>query len=110
MRQSLTAVAIAALAGTLAVPALAATRTVKVGDNYFVRDGAPPTVVVRKGTTVRWSWVGGAPHNVTVVSGPVRFRSPIKTRGTYTKRVTKAGTYKIVCTIHSGMSMRLRVR
>jgi plastocyanin len=41
----------------------------------------------------------------------VRFRSPTQRSGTYRKRVTRRGTYRIVCTIHQpNMRMTLRVR
>ena len=105
-RAALVAVpAIAALA--CAMPALAASKkTVDLGDNYF----APESAKVAKGTTVTWNWTGTAPHNVTVVSGPQRFRSSVQTSGTYSRRLTKVGTYDIVCTIHPGMEMKLKVR
>src|SRR3954451_4401821 len=102
-----------ALAATLlvAVPALAATKKIKIGDNYFVKKGTQPKITVKRGTTVKWTWPNtGVPHNVTVTSGPVTFRSPSKTKGTYAKKVTKKGTYRISCTIHSGMNMTLTVR
>ena len=58
---------------------------------------------------MRFVWRGRSPHNVSA-TGPQRFRSSIKTRGTYSKRLTRTGTYRINCTIHSGMQMTLRVR
>ena len=94
----------AALLAAAAVPALAATRTVSVDDNVF----RPTSLTVRTGDTVRWRWVGKAPHNVVVVKGPVRFRSSIQRSGSYSKRITRRGTYSIVCTIHPKMKMTLR--
>ena len=100
-----------AVALTAAVPALAATKKIKVGDNYFVKKGSQPKITVTRNTTVKWTWPGsGVPHNVTVTKGPVTFRSPTKTKGSYSKKVTKKGTYFISCTIHSGMNMTLKVR
>lgn len=95
-----------------AIPALAATRTVRVGDNWFVRSSGVPTVNVKRGDTVRWQWAGRRPHNVTVRSGPARFRSRTQTRGSFSKRMTRRGTYRIFCTIHGApdQSMVLRVR
>lgn len=109
---ALSAAATTAVAAAVAVPAIAATKTVNVGDNYFVRSSGVPTVTVKKGDTVKWKWVGDAPHNVTVTGGPARFSSPTKTSGTFSKKVTKKGLYTIVCTIHGGadQSMKLRVR
>jgi plastocyanin len=110
MRKLLVGSAIAALSAVLAVPALAATRSVKVGDDYFVRKGSVPTVTVKKGTRVIWRFSGRDMHNVAVTKGPVKFRSSFKTSGTYSKTVRSAGTYTIVCTIHQpDMKMKLRV-
>ena len=110
MRKLLVASMIAAASAVLAVPALAATRTVKVGDDYFVRKGSVPTVTVSKGTKVTWRFSGRDMHNVAVTKGPVKFRSSFKSSGTYSKTVRTAGTYTIVCTIHQpDMKMKLRV-
>jgi plastocyanin len=92
-----------------AVPALAATRMVKVGDDYFVRSGVSPTVEVRRATRVVWSFHGDRPHNVKAVAGPARFASPTMRHGTYSRKLTRRGTYSLVCTLHRGMRMRLRV-
>ena len=96
------------IALALAVPALAATRSVKVGDNYFVKKGGA-TVSVSKGTKVKWNFAGANPHNVTVTSGPSKFHSPTRSSGSYSRTLKRAGTYKIVCTIHDGMRMTLKV-
>jgi plastocyanin len=104
-------VAAVVVAGALAVPALAATKSVKVGDNYFVKNGTKPTVTIRKGTTVKWRWTGTAPHNVTVTKGPVKFHSKTQTKGSFAKKLTKRGTYTVVCTIHlPDMKMTLKVK
>jgi plastocyanin len=91
-----------------AVPAIAATKTktIKVADNEF----QPRSVTVKKGTKVRFHWVGKAPHNVTVTKGPRRFVIGTRQTGTVTKRLTRRGTYRIVCTIHPGMALKLKVR
>jgi plastocyanin len=102
--------AVVALAAVFAVPALAVhSRTVKVGDFFFVKDtNHTPTVHVAKGTLVKWKFVGSVDHNVTVESGPAKFHSKDMSSGIYKKKVTKAGTYMIECTIH-GFKMRLVV-
>lgn len=108
-RKLLVAAAAAVVAGggaSVAVPALAATKTVTVKDNVF----APTALTVAKGTTVRWVWRGRAAHNVSVSRGPVRFHSPNKVRGSYSKRLDRAGTYAIHCTIHPGMKMTVKVK
>jgi plastocyanin len=111
MRKLLLLVVALALAGGIAATALAATRSVKVGDNYFIRKGTKPTITVARGTTVVWRFRGQALHNVTVKRGPVRFHSALKSSGTYSHRLTRAGTYRIVCTIHQpDMAMTIRVQ
>ena len=109
------AAAVAALLAALAafaVPALAAhkhSRTIPVGDFYFVKDiNHTPTVHVAKGTIVKWHFVGVETHNVTVEKGPAKFHSRDKDHGFYDHAVTKPGTYLIECTIH-GFKMRLVV-
>jgi plastocyanin len=94
-------------AGAIAVPALAATKSVQVKDNKFVAT----KITVRKGTTVKWVWKGKAPHNVTVTKGPKKFSSKTQVKGSFSKKLTKAGTYTILCTIHApGMKMTVTVR
>jgi plastocyanin len=111
MRKLLPVVLLAALVATLlaAVPAVSKRKTVEVDDNYFVREGSPPTVRVNRNDTVVWEWEGRNPHNVTVTRGPVRFKSPTQRSGDYRKKVTRSGSYRIVCTIHPNMKMTLRV-
>jgi plastocyanin len=88
-----------------AVPAFGATRSVRLVDNAF----APKTLTVRKGDTVRFRWAGRQPHNVVSRRG-VRFRSPVQRSGTFSRRLTRAGRYQLICEIHPGMAMTLRVR
>jgi plastocyanin len=108
MKKLIAAGAAAALAaGALAIPAFAATKTVQVKDNVF----APKTITVSKGTTVKWVWKGKAPHNVKVTKGPARFASTTQTKGSFSKKLTKKGTYSILCTIHApDMKMTVKVR
>lgn len=110
MRKPLSVLAIAALA-LLALPAfgdtaMAAPKTaVLVGDNFF----KPRGKVVRRGTIVRFRWIGNRRHNVVKRRGPgSRFRSrTTRSRGVnFAKRFTLRGTYKLVCTIHP-QTMRL---
>lgn len=87
-------------------------KTVKLGDNFF----EPTRVKVRKGTKVRFKWIGDEPHNVVKQRGPGRaFASDITTeRGVnFKQRFRKKGRYLLVCTIHlesDDMKMRIRVR
>jgi plastocyanin len=107
-----TLIAVAALAGlaTLGGTAGAAPKTtVVLGDNFF----SPSEKTVRRGTKVRFKWTGNRPHNVTKASGPGGGFASRTTRSrgvNFAKKFKKAGTYRIVCTIHAGMGMRLKVR
>lgn len=93
-------------AAALAAPALASTRTVVVKDFAF----SPRTLTVARGTVVRWVFRDRAPHNVAA-RGPQRFSSGApRMTGAYAHRMTRRGVYRIVCTIHPGMQMTLRVR
>ena len=100
------AVALTLVVGT----AFASTvRIIKVGDFFFVKDtSGTPTVHVAEGRTVEWKWVGQEPHNIKVISGPVKFRAHQRIHGTYTRSMTTPGTYLLECTIH-GFKMRLVV-
>jgi plastocyanin len=103
----ISAIAAVVVSAAVAVSAFAATKTVAVKDDVF----APTSISVRKGTTVKWVWNGKAPHNVTVTSGPTKFHSPTQKKGSYSKKLTKKGTYKLVCTIHAPrMAMTVKVR
>ena len=112
-RKLLSVLLAAGACAALAAPAsTATTRTIKVGDNYFVRDGSVPTVTVTRNTRVRWVWQGDSVHNVVVSRGPVKFRSRRMTTGTYSRAMTRRGTYRIYCEIHGAddQSMTLRVK
>ena len=110
MRKPLALLAAAGATAALAVPALAATKTVRVDDDFFVRAGSTPTVTVNKGDTVKWVWRGDVVHNVVVEKGPVKFSSRTQKTGTYSRVMKRRGLYSIVCTIHPGMTMKLRVK
>jgi plastocyanin len=113
MRKLLVVLATVALStSAIAAPALAATKTVKVGDIWFISKAKNHgTVKAKVGDTVKWVWAGDMPHNVTVTGGPVKFKSKTQSKGTFSKKITKAGTYKIVCTVHGAkaQSMTLKV-
>jgi plastocyanin len=102
--------ALAALA-VAASTAFAATKSVKVGDNYYVRSRGVPTVTVSKGTKVKWRFVTDTGHSVTVKRGPTKFNSGVRTGGSYSKTLRKRGTYTIYCVIHgSEQKMKLVVK
>ena len=76
------------------------------------RSSGVPTVTVKKNDTVKWNFTGDSPHNVTVKSGPAKFKSKTMSSGSYSKKVTRKGLYTIYCTIHGqgDQSMKLRVK
>jgi plastocyanin len=49
---------------------------------------------------------------VVVRSGPAKFRSGAKSSGTFKRKLTRAGTYRIYCSIHGAadQSMKLVVK
>jgi plastocyanin len=88
------------------LPAAGAGPTVSVKDYRF----KPASLTVRHGTTVTFRWAGRALHNVTVKSGPARFHTPTKKTGSFRYRFARKGTYRLICTIHAGMTMSGVVR
>ena len=106
---SIALVAIAGLALLAGGATGAASTTIKLDDNFF----SPDSKSVKKGTKVRFKWVGDNPHNVVKASGPggsFSSETTSKPGVNYTKKFKKAGKYKIVCTIHDGMDLKLKVR
>jgi plastocyanin len=97
-------------AAFLAIPAFGATRSVSLRDNVF----SPRTLTVRRGDTVKFTWRGSNPHNIRTTSRPrgaSAITAPVKESGTYRKRLTRRGTYRLLCTIHApSMRMTIRVR
>ena len=41
-------------------------------------------------------------------AGPKKFHSKVQTKGTFKAKVTKKGTYRIICQIHPGMTLKLK--
>jgi plastocyanin len=101
-------VAVAVVASAIAVPAFAATKTVKVGPQLKF---GTSKLSIKRGDTVKFQWTGKLPHNVRITKGPQRGTiSKIRTKGTVSRRFTRAGTYTILCDVHApGMKMTIRV-
>lgn len=107
-RWILALLAVTVAAGALtAVSALAAPSTqVRAGDSFF----APKRLNISRGTRVTWTWAGALNHNVTVRSGPSRFRSRTQATGSFSHVFGQPGTYALYCTIHKFMKMTVVVR
>jgi plastocyanin len=104
-------VAVAAVAAAIAVPALAATKTVKVGPQTSF---GPKSLSIKSGDTVRFRWTGSLPHDVVITKGPGISRtktiSRVRTSGTVSKKFNTKGTYSILCQVHRPkMKMTIKV-
>jgi plastocyanin len=102
-------VALVALPRFGGVAQSAPTITVKVGDFFF----KPSHKTVRRGTKVRFEWVGNSRHNVVKTrgpGGPIRSRITNKPGVNFVKRFTQRGAYRLICTLHPWMQIRLEVR
>ena len=108
MRKLIAPLVIAGLLGPAVTPAVAGA-AIKVGDNYFVRPSGVPVVNVAKGAKVTWKFRGKSVHNVSVSKGPATFRSPTKSSGSYTKKLTKKGTYTLICTVHGPRDQKMKL-
>jgi plastocyanin len=109
MRKLIVTALVVGCTGALASVAMAATRSIKVGDDYYVRSRGVPTITVTKGTTVKWNFRGSNPHSVTVSKGPRKFDSGVRNGGTYRKKVTRRGTYTIYCTVHTAAEQKMKL-
>ena len=110
LNRTMLAAALAA-AGTVALAPYADARPiakVEIASNYF----APGKKTVKQGTKVRFTWpeFGFDLHDVRVRKGPAKFKSPLQASGTWTRKFTKKGTYRLYCSQHEEMSMTLVVK
>jgi plastocyanin len=108
------AAAFAAAPATLASGATKGkTRKVSVNDNYY----GPTKLTVHVGDTVDWHWSDEITdvHDVKLGSAPKgvkKFASdPLAAGDDFKRKLTKAGTYKIICTFHEEeMKMTITVK
>jgi plastocyanin len=100
-------VVVAAVAAAIAVPALAATKTVKVGPGQTF---GPKSLSIKSGDVVKFQWTGSLPHNVVITKGPHRGTiSKLRTKGSVLKKFNTKGAYTIICQVHPGMTLKLKV-
>src|ERR1700704_1425708 len=81
-------------AAVLAVPAMAATRTTTLQDDFFTNG----KITVKKGTTVHWTWKTQDSHTVTDLNG--KFGSKETTKGSFKHRFKKRGKFTVYCLVH----------
>lgn len=115
-RRRITALSLAGAVALVAVaPAVAAApqrKTVKVLDNYY----SPAKLTVNNRSTITWKWPedAGDTHDVKLVKAPKgvkKFASDgAATSFSYKRKLTKAGSYSLVCTYHEEMTMTIKVR
>ncbi len=82
-------------------------KTVQVDDDFF----SPTTVSISAGDKVKFKWVGKDDHNVTKKKGPggsFASETTDQTGFKYKHKFKKAGTYKIICTVHEDMKMKVK--
>jgi plastocyanin len=106
LRRGIAGAATAVVALAILAPATGASgpnTKISVDDNFF----KPKKVTVEVGDRVTWKWDGYVAHNVTVEKGPQKFKSKTQADGTFSRVIKKAGVYRIVCTLHPGMAMKL---
>jgi plastocyanin len=93
--------------GATAGLALSASTQAKLEDSFF----RPGKITIKRGAKVTWKWTGYLVHNVTVKKGPVKFHSRDLTHGASFSHVfTKKGSYRLVCTLHPGMTETVLVK
>lgn len=106
-----TTVALGSGLAVTAVPALAATKTVKATSKDT---WSPKALTIKRGDTVRFTWSNtGAPHNVRKTSGKgtVKGGRKVTMKGSGTFKAPAKGTYRFICDVHpSTMKFTLRVR
>lgn len=95
----------ALLAGPVA-PTGAASKTVVLKDIAF----SPKNLKVSRGSKVTFKWRDGITRHNLHSRGAPRFKgSAAKSTGKRVVRFAKAGTYRYECTLHPGMTGRIKV-
>ena len=86
-------------------------RTVDVADNF----SSPKKLTVNLKSRITWNWTDEAAdvHDVKLTSAPKGFKKfqtePGSAGFTYSKTLTKPGTYKFICTFHEEDNMRMTI-
>jgi plastocyanin len=86
-------------------------RTVEVADNFY----SPKKLTVNLKSRIKWNWTDESAdvHDVKLISAPKGFKKfqtePGSAGFTYSKTLTKPGTYRFVCTFHEEDNMRMTI-
>ncbi|HEY7622126.1 MAG TPA: plastocyanin/azurin family copper-binding protein [Solirubrobacteraceae bacterium] len=100
-----------ALAGTSAAIHKPQKKKVEVYDNYY----GPKKLTVNLKSRITWQWSEDSAdvHDVKLISAPKGFRKfqtePASAGYTYSKTLTKPGTYRFICTLHEEDNMRMTI-
>ncbi len=113
----ITAALVVALLAVGTTVAYAGTKTIKIGDNWFVSPTKNNTTVkISEGSRIKWKWSGFDEHNVRLKSAPSgvkksKFKISERSTGTRTtSKLTKPGLYKFICSIHDYDNQVVKVR
>ena len=85
---------------------------VKVADNFY----SPKKLSVPRNSTIVWKWsnLNGETHDVYLDSKPKGVKrvqsTPAATFYSFKRKLRKPGKYRIICTFHEDMAMRITVR
>jgi plastocyanin len=114
------AIVLAGAAALAAVPATAGShatarkpqkKKIEVADNFY--NPKKLTVNLRSKITWVWSDESADVHDVKLISAPKGFKKfqtePGSAGYSYSKTLTKPGTYKFICTFHEEDNMRMTI-
>jgi plastocyanin len=105
-RLAIVAALVVAVFAATASFAFAATKSVGVKQSGSKFSFTPKTLSIKKGDTVKWSWSGSTPHNVSGKG----FKSKSGTKVTYSHKFTKAGKFTVVCTFHKALGQTMTIK
>ncbi|MEA2557800.1 MAG: hypothetical protein QOG88_1338 [Actinomycetota bacterium] len=92
-------------AGSTDVAAVPSLIDVNAGDNWF----NPNVILVARGGTVTWDFVGESHHTATDTTGMELYDSGSLLTGSYSYTFSAAGTYGFYCILHPQMGGRIHV-